>query len=310
MADGSRHELYAVAETTKNSTPNSPALQTMRITGTTLGLTKDSLQSSEIRSDRQIADFRLGANQVGGDISFELSYGTFDEFLKSALVSLPWSGADGFIKAGEARSSWTIVRHFQDLVASQKPYYVYRGCEINSMSLTITANAIITGTFSFFGRSHEVLTSLSGMGTPTFVEPTTTRALDSFTGSLKEAGSTIAVVTEISLTLENGIAARFVVGDKNSIDPSIGRSTLTGSITAFFENSTLVEKFIDETESSLEFELPDNEGNVLKCTIPRIVYTGGQPDVSGEGPVTLTMPFQALLDEAEDTNIIFSRTDA
>jgi hypothetical protein len=310
MANGSRHALYAVQETVRGQTPASPALQAVRITGTTLGLSKDSNQSAEIRSDRQIADFRLGANQVGGDISFELSCLSFDSFLKSVLASADWTGDNGSIKAGQTRQSWSFVRHFADMTASQKPYYIYRGCELNSMTLTIAANAIITGSFSVFGKSQTLAADLSDLGTPTFLPATTTKSLDSFSGSLKESGATIAVVTEMSLTLENGIAARFVVGDKNSIDPSIGRSNLTGSITAFFEDSSLVEKFINETESSLEFVLPDAEGNSLTFTIPRIVYTGGQPDVSGEGPVTLSMPFQALLSASHETNIIISRVTA
>lgn len=307
MADGSRHELYAIAETTYGQTPTNPTFDTIRITGTTLGLTKDSLQSNEIRSDRQIADFRLGANQVGGEINFELSYGSFDEFLKGVLCSEAWQGSPEQIKASDMRYSWTLVRDFQDLSAAQKPYYVYRGCEMAQLALTITANAMITGTFTVFGQSQELAGDLSAMGSPSYNPPTKTKPLDSFTGSLKEAGSEIAVVTEISLALQNSIAARFVVGDKNSIKPSIGRSNLTGTVTAFFEDSSLVEKFVNETESSLEFELPDLEGNVMKFIIPRIVYTGGQPDVTGEGPITLSMPFQALLDDTSESNIIIQR---
>jgi hypothetical protein len=98
------------------------------------------------------------------------------------------------------------------------------------------------------------------------------------------------------------------VGSKNSIKPSLSRSNLTGQVTAYFENSTLVEKFLNETESSINFTMPDGAGNAQKYIIPRIKYTGGQPDVSGEGPITLTMPFQALLDGTTETNILIERT--
>lgn len=313
MANGSRHSLYAVKEATYGQTPNSPALELLRITGTTLGLSKDSLQSEEIRSDRQIADFRLGSNQVAGDVNFELSYGTFDELLQAVLLSTDWAtdtpqlGTDQ-IKAGSQRASFTFVRHFADVQAADKPYYIYRGVELNSMQLTIAANSMITGTFSVIGQSQTTAQDLTALGTPTFPPASTTSPLDSFTGTLNEGGTSIAVVTEISLTLQNGIEPRFVVGDKNSIYPSVGRSNLTGQVTAYFEDSTLVDKFLNETESSIEFTLPDAAGNQLKYILPRIKYTGGQPDVSGEGPITLSMPFQALLDSAEGTNIIIERT--
>ena len=387
MANGSRHSLYVTPEVTYGTTPNNPPLSLVRITGTTLGLAKDSLQSEEIRSDRQIADFRLGANQVGGDINFELSYGSFDDLLQAVLLSTPWApaadtgvttisasatgytqgsgdfvasgfavgqivdvlgfagaGANGrmkitavtpltmdttpldgqtqgveagdgdeqivasdIIKAGSTRASFTFVRNFADLAAIDNPFYIYRGVELTSTQLTIAANSMVTGTFTVVGQSQTTEQDLTVLGVPTFPPASTTSPLDSFTGSLLEGGVSIAVITEISLTLQNGIEPRFVVGSKNSIYPSVGRSNLSGQVTAYFEDSTLVNKFLNETESSIQFELPDGAGNIQTYTIPRLKYTGGQPDVAGEGPITLTMPFQALLDSTTGTNIIIER---
>ena len=74
-ANGSRHSMALVAETEAGTTPATPDFTPIRQTGTTLALTKEALQSNELRADRQIADMRHGNKQVGGDISTELSYG-------------------------------------------------------------------------------------------------------------------------------------------------------------------------------------------------------------------------------------------
>ncbi|AIM40551.1 tail subunit [Vibrio phage VpKK5] len=307
MANGSRHSLYAIEEAVYGQTPADPVFDTVRITGTTLGLSKDSLQSEEIRDDRQIADFRLGANQVGGDINFELSYGSFDNLLESAFQG-EW--ANDTLQCGIERKSFTFLRYFADLLdtdPSASPYFIYTGCEINTMTLTVNANAMITGTFGVIGQSQEI----TGTDPATDINPpTTTSPLDSFTGELREGGTTIAVITELGLSLDNGLAARFVVGSKDSILPEVGRSNLTGTMTAYFESSALVEKFLNEDDSSIEFDLPDAEGNVQTWTIPRIKYTGGQPDVEGEGSVMLSMPFQALLDTTLGTNLQVVRAPA
>lgn len=389
MADGSRHTLYSVEETVYGTTPNNPALDTVRITGTTLGLSKDSLQSEEIRSDRQIADFRQGANQVGGDINFELSYTSLDQFLEAALLSDDWASpattgtttidangtgfarasgsflTDGFqvgmlvtssgyaasgfngesvitavdaltmtttpvsgsqgveagdgdeliiaaevISSGTERRSFTFVRNFADILTADNPYHIFTGVEVNELSLSISANAMITGTMTVVGQGQSTAQDLTGLGTPTFPSVSTTTPLDSFTGTIEEGGATIAVVTEVTLSLSNGIEPKFVVGSKNSIFPSVARSDLTGQVTAFFENSDLLDKFLDETESSIVFTLPDADGNLLRFRIPRIKYTGGQPDVDGEGPITLSMPFQALRDTTTGTNLLIERVDA
>lgn len=312
MANGSRHSMRYVAETVYGQTPATPAFKMIRHTGTTLGLSKESLQSEELRDDRQIADFRHGAYQVGGDVNIELSYESFDELLEAVLlgtweVDSPAAGTDR-LKAGVTRRSFTVERFFGDILTADKPYHRFTGVELNTLSLAINANAMITGSFGVLGQN--MVTATTAITGATYAPATTTSPLDSFTGTLNEAGTPIAVITEISLSIENGLEARYVVGSKQSIRPSIGRSNVTGQVTAYFENSALLDKFINETESSIVFTLPDGAGNELTFTLPRIKYTGGQPDVDGEGPITLAMPFQALLDDTTDTNIMIDRTPA
>ncbi|WID42054.1 major tail structural protein [Pseudomonas phage ZQG1] len=312
MANGSRHSMRFVPESTYGVTPATPVFKRLRHTGTTLGLSKEALQSEELREDRQIADYRQGAYQVGGDISIELSYGSFDDLLAAVLcgtweADTPAVGTDR-LKAGTTRRSFTIERFFGDIVTADKPYHRFTGVEFNTLALQISANAMVTGTFGVLG-SNQVLDTIEVTGA-TYENATTTSPVDSFTGALRENNTTIAVVTEITLNVANGLETRFVVGSKASIRPSIGRSNVSGQVTAYFENSLLLEKFVNETESSLEFDMPDGDGNVLSVTLPRIKYTGGQPDVSGEGPILLSMPFQALLDPVTGTNIIVDRTEA
>lgn len=312
MANGSRHSMRIVAESAYGTTPATPTFDIIRHTGTTLGLSKESLQSEELRDDRQIADFRHGAYQVGGDINIELSYGSFDKLLEAVLCGTwdddaPVAGTDR-LKAGTVRRSFTIERFFGDILTADKPYHRFTGVEFNTMSLAINANAMITGSFGVLGQNMATDTAI--VTGATYNPATTTSPLDSFTGTLQENGTPIAVITEIQLNVENGLEARFVVGSKQSIRPSIGRSNVSGQVTAYFENSTLLDKFINETESSIVFELPDGAGNQYTVTLPRIKYTGGQPDVDGEGPITLSMPFQALLDATTGTNIIIDRTPA
>lgn len=312
MANGSRHSMRYVAETVYGQTPANPAFKPIRHTGTTLGLSKESLQSEELRDDRQISDFRHGAYQVGGDINIELSFGSFDDLLEAVMlgtweVDSPSAGIDR-LKAGVVRRSITVERFFGDILSVDKPYHRFTGVELNTLSLAINANAMITGSFGVLGQNMTTGTAI--IAGATYAAPTTTSPLDSFTGTLQEAGVPIAVITEISLSLENALEARFVVGSKQTIRPSIGRSNVTGQVTAYFENSALLDKFINETESSIVFELPDGAGNKYTFTLPRIKYTGGQPDVDGEGPITLAMPFQALLDPTTGTNLMIDREAA
>ncbi len=301
LAQGSRHSLAYIAETTAGTTPSSPAFQTLRHNTTSLGLSKNTLQSEELRSDRQVSHFRHGTRQVGGDIVGELSYGTFDDLIAAALcgdwvTDTPTSGEDT-LKAGTKRRSFTFERYFEDI----GQYLRYKGVEINTLSLSMSPDSIVQVTFGTTGRDQDDPASSILTGA-TYTNETTSDPMDSFSGSIKEGGSSIGIVTELSLSLENGVEAQYAIGSEFAQAMSIGRSNLTGNITAYFQDATLLSKFIDETESSLTFVLSDGS-NQYEFTLPRIKYNGGQPDVGGPGPVTLSLPIQALYDETEDTQI-------
>lgn len=297
MASGSRHQLSYIAEVTAGTTPATPAFQRLRHTSCGLKLSKNTIQSAEIRADRQISDMRHGAFQVGGNIGAELSDGTYDDLLQAALGG---SWATDVLKAGTTRRYFTMERHFADIGQYQR----FTGCEVNSMSLSVTPDAIATVEFDILGRN---MTTASTIITgATYTNQTTSSPMDGFSGSIKEGGASIAIITELSLSLENGLNPQNVIGSAEVAKNSIGRSNVTGSFTAFFENQTLLNKFINETESSIEFTLSDGT-NTLTVLLPRVKYTDGDAPAGDEGELFLTMPFQALYDETEATNIKITR---
>lgn len=382
MADSSRHNLYYVPEVTYGLTPATPALNKLRHTGCNLGLSKNTVVSEEIRSDRQIADFRHGTKQTGGDFNAELSFGSFDDILEAVMCDT-WSTPAGavtattisaaaadnsindsanglplvaagdvieisgftgstanngiatvvsrttskivvsgltlvndaagesvkitpakMLKAGTTRRSFSILRDFSDITSGR--YHMFSGQEANKMALKVAPNAIVTSDFSFIGQGLAI--SDSAPAGATFPSATTSESMDSFSGAIRIGGTTIAVITEISMTLENGIQPRFVVGSASTIRPSIGRSNLTGQFGLYFEDASLVQSFINEDVLVPEFTLGDGVGgNHYLFNLPRIKLTGGQPDVKGQGPVTLTMPWQAIFDATAATQLKIAR---
>lgn len=225
---------------------------------------------------------------------------------EGASEAVTISTRDKVLKVGTTRRSFTLERKFGDLLEAAYPYHRFTGCEFNTLDLSINANAMVTGTIGVVGKDLTLAgTAIAGAS---YAAASTTSPLDSFTGSLKEAGSTIAIVTELSLKLDNGLAPKFIVGSSTTLEPSIGRAKVTGQIGVYFIDAVMLNKFINETASYLELHLPDAAGNDLEIYIPRIKYTGGQPDVKGEGPIMLSMPFEALYDSTTVTNLRLTRS--
>jgi hypothetical protein len=301
IATGSRHDMAYVVESVFGTTPTTPTFTPIRHTGTTIGLSKDAIESEELRQDRQIANYRHGNKSVAGDVNIELSYGTFDDLLEATLAGT-W--ATDVLIAGTTRRSYTVERHHTDI----GKYLRSTGCSFNALSLSVAPNSMVTGSFSVIGKAFSVAsTAISGS---TYSAETTTAPFDSFTGSITEGGSSIAVVTSIDLSIDNGMEALYVVGSDETLLPSIGKSTVTGSITAYFEDSTLIDKFIAETASSLSFVLTDQVGNSYTVDLPNIKYNSGNPEVGGPGAITVTLDFVALYDASTGSQIEITRSAA
>lgn len=385
MANGSQHSMAYVAESTFGTTPTSPVFKPIRHKGTTLALNKDTFQSEELRSDRQITDVRHGVFDVKGDVNVEFSYDSFDDMLEAALggtwtptktasiatiaatattftratgsfltdtfanndiiITSGFSTAGnngrfritnaaaltltvsplegqtmaieagtgdetlvslrGTLKSGTTRRSFTFERLFGDL-ATGKKYHRFTGVAVAGFDLTVAPKAITEMKLSLVGSGNVLDTAIASGAT--YASATTTSPFDAFSGTITEGGSGITVVTEVQLKLDNKLEPRLIVGSNKSLLHSIGRSNITGSLTIYFEDSAQMEKFVNETSSSLVFTVLDTAGNSYSFNVPRIKYTGGgTPEVSGEGPITIQMPFQALLDSSTNTNLVITR---
>jgi hypothetical protein len=373
------------------------AFEQLRNTGSTLALAKDTFQSEELISDRQIRDFRHGNKRVEGEVSFEFGYQSFDELLE-AVMQGAWTS--DVLKAGTTKPSFTIARLYEDI----GQLFVFDGVEINTFSLSIPINSMVTGSFSFMGQSgasqthsmyvlpggtievgdvftlsdkdgNELVNYTAAAGTVADVTagletawnastnaicvkytatdntthlvlaadtagdwyevvPTTTNGgaadtqtmiithtparpataaptwepFDSFTGTIDEGGSSIGVVTSLEFTVDNGLDPQYVLMDDEVICNVNGRSNVTGTLSVLLEDATLINKFVNETASSVEVQLEDPDGNTLTFLFPNVKYGAADHPVADDGPVVVTLPFQALYDTTEATNLKITRS--
>ena len=246
-ATGARHSMGHKVEATYGATPATPAFADIRHVSCNLALSKSALESAEVRSDRQIAHHRHGNKSVAGDIGFELSYGSFDDFLEAVLggawdADTPSAGIDQ-LQVGTTRRSFTVERKFANLAVPE--YHRYTGLELNSLNLSVTPDAIVTGSFGCIAQDYAIDTAI--ISGATYPAATVSEPFDSFSGTITEGGSAIATVTSIELTLENGLNPLFVVGSALTDQPSIGKSRVTGTLGVFFQSKALLDKIKNET---------------------------------------------------------------
>lgn len=87
MSDSSYLQLTRVTESTPGTTPGSPSMTKVRVTGESFVYDLSNIESEEIRADRLTADLIPIGGRVNGGFNFEMSYGAFDEEIESAMLS-------------------------------------------------------------------------------------------------------------------------------------------------------------------------------------------------------------------------------
>jgi len=298
FATGGFHGLRYAVETTWGVIPDTPEMVKLRHKPTcSLGLSKETNQSAELRDDRQITDFRHGPQKIDGDIEFEFSYGEYDPILEGALFGT-WT--TNVLKAGTTAKSFVFERAFADI----GQYGVFTGDMVKTTKFSVKPNEVISGTFSLIGKGGSYSSS------PLDASPTASQTnlpFDSFTGELSEGGSTLAVATGLELTLENNLETIYALFSNQAAGVIPGRSSLSGTLSASFENLALLNKFINEVESSLQFTLGNGTSKSYTFLIPRLKYSGATNSVKDEKGITLEMPFQALYDATTGTNFQITR---
>lgn len=87
MSDSNRLRVTVVKETTLGTTPTTPRMRTMRVTGETLRFEPQFVNSAEIRDDRMNADPIKTTEDNTGPINFEVSFPVDESPLSELLAS-------------------------------------------------------------------------------------------------------------------------------------------------------------------------------------------------------------------------------
>lgn len=389
ISDTNRVGLSYVEEAAWASTPAGSNMQELNYTSESLKANINTVTSETIRSDRNISDIVKTGGGAGGDMSFEMRYGEYDEFIEGALfndwvstrvstavASAFFSGAtieatssalnhmvSGYmvrvsdasvtadngdyrvtdvvtsagrttitladassgsspaftsgvftastllqgnhLRNGTTLHSYTVERSYADVSA----FHVFEGMRIGSMTLEFATQAILTGTFGLNGKGLSADTSSVASTTTSPSVSDIMNASDNV-GRIWEGGEAVTgiIFQNITVELTNNLRDQNKIGSADLAGIGAGRCEVTGTLTAYFEDNSLLTKFVNNTASNLRFQVTDEEGNSYIITLPRVKFTDhDSPAGGGNADVIQTIPFGATVD---DTNTYAIQVDA
>ena len=299
FAQGSRSSLSYIVESTFGTTP-AGNFTSLPFSTHGINLSKDRVAGTDIQADRMPRHDRHGNKQVSGDIIADLREADFDPFLESAMLSTFSANA---LKVGTTPKFFSLEDYASDIDQSR----VFTGCTVSTMGVSIAPNQMVTTTFGIVGKDMSISATQKTLDAASNNAP-----FDAYSGSLSigDTGGTpsaSAIITGMDFTLNNSFAPTFVVGSDSAPQLEVGRAEIEGTMSAYFEDATLVNRFINETETELNVVVGDGT-NTLTFNFPRAKINSADVGVDGPTSRVISMSFVALYDTTDTTNFTITRS--
>jgi len=299
FAQGSRSSLSFITESTFGTTP-AGNFTNLPFSTHSLNLTKDRVAGTDIQADRMARVDRHGNRQVGGDIVVDLRDGDFDAFLESAMLNT-W--ATNVLKVGTTPKFFSIEDYAADIDQSR----VFTGMSVSTMGISLAPNQMVTTTFGMVGKDMTMSATEKTQDAASGAAPFDAYSGDISIGNVGGAAP-VAIVTALDFTLNNSYAPTFVIGDDSAPSLEYGRAEVEGTMTAYFEDAALIDRFLNETETEIEVSVDDPTGaNSYTFSFPRVKINSADVGVDGPTSRMISMSFVALYDTTEETNLKITR---
>jgi len=305
FSQGSRSSLSFITElaiTGANPYGTTPAGDFTNLPFSThsLNLTKDVLTGTDIESDRMPRVNRQGNRQVGGDVVVDLRDGDYDLLLESAMLS---AFATNILKVGVDPKFFSI----EDFAADIDQARLFTGMSVSTMAISLAPNQMVTTTFGMVGKDMTISGTEKTQTAASGAQP-----FDAYSGDISigtvGSPSAVAIVTALDFTLNNAYAPTFVIGDDSAPSLEYGRAEVEGTLTAYFEDASLINRFLNETETAIRVSVDDPTGaNAYIFDFPKVKINSADVGVDGPTSRMITMSFVALFDSTMGTNLQITR---
>jgi len=299
FAQGSRSSLSYIVEATFGTTPTGD-FTNLPFSTHSLNLTKERVAGNDIQSDRMPRVDRHGNRQVSGDVVADLRDADYDVFLESAMLNT-WS--TNVLKVGTTPKFFSIEDYAADIDQAR----LFTGMSVSSLAISLAPNQMVATTFGMVGKDMTI-----GAVQKTQTAASGAAPFDSYSGDIGignvGGSSAVAIVTGLDFTLNNSFAPTFVIGDDSAPSLEYGRAEVEGTLTAYFEDASLINRFLNETETEIEVSVDDPTGaNTYTFLFPRVKINSADVGVDGPTSRIINMSFVALYDDTEGTNLKITR---
>lgn len=198
------------------------------------------------------------------------------------------------IRNGVTPRSYTFEEEFTDL----GEFHYYRGAQLNTLQMNVSAQEILTGSVEALALSSPVPGARVAGATTLAAGTGDVLAASAGVGQLLENGAPLGanVPMALSLNITNTLRRRNAVGVSGSASIGTGRFNVTGSLNTYYGSNAILTKARNSTATSFMLRAVDPSGTRgWIIDLPRIKFGNANPSVPGiDQDRMLEVPIQGL----------------
>lgn len=285
-------------------TPSSGTVRSLPFNSCTVAAEQNRTAPGTMTGRRDPVEPIMGNINVGGGLTIPLDVNAFGWILAMSFGNPTTTSVTGgkyqhVFKPGTEQPSISLEKAF-----SNGEYYVDKGCKISSMGFSFGGDGELTVDVQMLG-CNEVIND------EPISDSVTELALDrlnNFQAALKIDNVEVAVATELTLDVNFGLDEEgYAIGGQGFRSRiNEGLLELSGSMTAFYDDATYVEKAMNSTITALQVKLT-KQGNSLQIDLPEVLFPRKSPTIEGSAGVMQNLDYGAFFkNNALGTSVQFT----
>lgn len=287
FATNANARLALIKESQFGTTPATPQLISQRFASSGFQLSRQELLDSSKSDRREYLYTMAGNNSFAGSVDSPFAHDNFDTLLESAMFN---TFDANVLALGDDLQSFTL----EEAQPDKNIFKVYNGVVCNGFTLNSPAEGLSTISFDMLGLGEQI--NSATISEAAYTAQPLRQPFTHCGGTISEGGAPIGYVNSVSLTLSNNLENAYVWGQCSPEDLIPNRVDITGSLVVYIQDTVLLNKFRNDTESSLSFTLDDGDDNTLTFNVPRIKYVSADTPITDATSRLLTLNFRGLYD--------------
>lgn len=279
---------------------------TMKVNSFGVKANRAKNQPATLTGTRNPAEPFDGNVNVAGPIVVPIDSGIMPYWCAAMFGDPVSTGAGPYVhefKIADVMPSFTLENAFTDLATDK--YNQFRGLKVSGFSITVGGDGELVANLDIAGATESLETS-SMDASPTAVS---LARIDNFECAITEGGGALSNGNELSINIDFGLDLNNYVIGGSGILGSIpeGIIGVSGNIKTLFEDTSLLDKALASTESSIKLTATNSASSIFEIEIQELQYERNSVDIPGPQGLLADLNFQGYYTNGSEASAVVMR---